>query len=121
MRYGHLSKSDEKIHQSRCQCQSQPVQATQPSLHPLLKFQQTIGNRAVGRLIQAKGRFNPPGAAGGRIQRACDECEREARQPEEKDSQSSAHRKVQRQVDEETEEEPAGLAQLQRGVESGSL
>src|SRR5262245_10167594 len=109
MRYGHLSESDQRIHQSRCQCQSQLAQRIQTKLHPLLKLQQTICNRAVGGLIQAKGKFNPPSAAGGRrIRRVCTECEHETRQREEmkeKGTESLDRPRVQRQVDEETEEE----------------
>ena len=109
MRYGHLSESDQRIHQSRCQCQSQPAQRIQTPLHPLLRLQQTIGNRAVGGLIRARGKFDPPSAAGGRrIQRVCTECEHETRQREEmkkKGAESLDHPRVQRQVDEETEEE----------------
>src|SRR5262245_58663256 len=108
MRYGHLTESDQRILQSRCKCQSQPVQRTEAPLHPLLKFQQTIGNRAVGRLIQAKGKFNPSAHSRDRqINRVCTECEQENRQREEKKekSGSSGHETVQRQVEEETEEE----------------
>ena len=110
MRYGHFSESDQRILQSRCKCESQPVQRAETPSHPLLKFQQTIGNRAVGRLIQAKGKFNPSAHSGGRrIHRVCTECEQETRRPEEKKEKragSSGPETVQTRVDEDTEEEP---------------
>ena len=131
MRYWHSSKSDEKVHEKRCQCQSKAVARTQTPLHPLLRFQQTVGNRAVRRLIQARIGIKQPGdvyeqeadrvaeqvirgrkisyrtsaadTVRGRIQRVCTECEQEEKKGKNTQAVSLV---VQRQVDEEREEEP---------------
>ena len=54
-------KGTEATHESKSLGVSQSPQSLRISIHPLLHLQQTLGNRAVNRLIQAKLKVGPPG------------------------------------------------------------
>jgi hypothetical protein len=59
----HLTASQEKTKQQIARQESRPASARsfQGGPHPILQLQRTIGNRAVGRLLQAKLAVSHPG------------------------------------------------------------
>ena len=63
-----LAKSLEKMKQqiTRRVSRPTPARSSQGGLHPILQLQRTVGNRAVGRLMQAKlAVSHPDGAPSG--------------------------------------------------------
>ena len=58
----HISRSQAtKSHTRRAVGKRQKRQTDSPVIHPLLQMQQTHGNRAVGRMIQAQLKVSQPG------------------------------------------------------------
>ena len=49
------------IRQKSASIATEPRMPTRASVHPLLQLQQTIGNQAVQRVLQAKLKIGPPG------------------------------------------------------------
>ncbi len=55
------TKAPETIHENKAFSVSRSPQPLRAPIHPLVQLQQTLGNRAVNRLIQAKLKVGPPG------------------------------------------------------------
>lgn len=60
MHFQRVAKTSQTDHQKNTQNQSRSKEPNQESLNPILQLQRTIGNRAVGRLLQAKLAIGQP-------------------------------------------------------------
>ena len=61
MKHLQLNKTAKNAQQRTAPVFATPVLSVHSPIHPLLHFQQTLGNRALGRFIQAKLTVNAPG------------------------------------------------------------
>jgi len=61
MKPQQIAKTNQPNNRGETQSPAKPALFARAPLHPLMQLQQTLGNRAVGRFIQAKLKINQPG------------------------------------------------------------